>query len=543
MKKLQRYEPLTFLIAGILFLVVFWTFGYDGLTFSDDVSYITLGHQFWKGDLLPDQDNFTTRWGAYLFPGLITYLFGFSDRLAAFSSLLYLVLALIITWKAMPANGNKSIAVLFFVSNVYLLHFLTKVYPDSALVLCVSLVPAALLIRHRKPVGAAAVLAITFFIGFCTKETIIFLFPLPFLLLVVDSRRKNRLLFYGYFFSFSAMITLGYLTYSYWQFGNPFFRLQNIEASHYISEYSFYDKPWPFMAERLSIGPFLTFIERSYWIWIVLAIPCIVRSFKRFKEHHLIYSLSALCLLIGFWFMSTSLSFYNPIHLNPRHLIILLPVLSGCIALEAKRWVDHYFWNRFTTLWIGFGGFVSIAILEWQIGIFYLIFALTLAFAPSKWRIAAIIPILAIAVIMSVSHQRKLKNYRHFKAAFLEQLEKSSYQTPLVSHDFVARSSSLLAGNDGQNPPVLSLNRFLEIQSPSDLPAEFTLFIYSYYQHAYPEDEKKIMEMEAFLQKHDYIQIDSFSDQWLRIAHYQRIQSPTDFPKDKYAALTLIGSK
>ncbi|AWW32368.1 hypothetical protein DN752_20720 [Echinicola strongylocentroti] len=515
--------------AGILFLLVFWYFGYDGITFSDDVSYLTIGRNFWEGKQVIGTDIFTFRWGAYLLPGLISYIFGFNDHFASISSLFFCILALTLIWKILPANLARDTFVVFFCSSIYLLHFLPKVYPDIILVFWVCLIPVSAIYRRRQPLAAAAVMAVAFFIGFCTKETVVFLAPLPIILFIADYKNKRLSPFYAYFSCCITVIALAYLGYFQLRFDDPFFRFTSIENGHYVSAFSFYDKPWQETAARLTFTPILTFIERTYWIWIVLAVPGMVRAFKHDKDLHLIFGAASLCLLIGFWLMTTSFSSYNPLHLNPRHLIILLPSLSVNIALEAKRWTGNFFWNRFGSLWIAFGGIVALGLLDWKLALFYFAFSVVLLFVPIKWKVPCLAVLMLFPILASVSYQKNLKNYDHFKAVFQKSIENANSNNPLISHDFVVHSSHVLVENHNAPLPLLSLTALKEKAGTNQLPEKFTVLVYNYFKHAYPEERNFLPEIQQYASQYNYTQQEFYTDQWVSIIHFEKQQDLSIF--------------
>ncbi|QDH80007.1 hypothetical protein FKX85_13585 [Echinicola soli] len=517
------------LIAALLFFMAFWNWGYDGITFSDDVSYLTLGHQFWHDIPFQENDLFNYRWGTYLLPGLITYLFGFNDHLASLPSLFAYMLTVVLIWKILPEYLAKNVFVVFFCTSVFLLHFLPKVYPDSLLVFWTALIPASAVYRHKQPFIAGLIMSTAFFFGLCTKETIILLAPLPLLLFIADARHNRPTSFYRYFVLFAIVFILGYLGYFYVQFGDPFFRLKSIETGHYVSPYSFYDKGWAKTLERLTFSPILTFIERTFWIWIVLAVPGLVRAFKHDKDLHLVFALSSLCLLIGFWFMTTSLSFYNPLHLNPRHLIILAPVLSVNIALEAKRWTSNFFWNRFGALWIGFGGIVALGLLDWKLAAFYFSFAAVLLLVPSKWKTPCLAVLLFFPVLASVAYHKELKNYGHFKSVFNKTLSTCNADAPLISHDFVVKSGEVLVGEYNSHLPLYSVQELTKKPAIDGLPQKFTILVYSYYNHAFPEEGSFVKEVTAFANHYHYDKTKIYQDKWINIVQYNLKADLTTF--------------
>lgn len=55
----QKNSKSIYFLTGSLFLIGYWIFGYDGITFSDDVYYMQFGRDFWRGLELRDSSHFT----------------------------------------------------------------------------------------------------------------------------------------------------------------------------------------------------------------------------------------------------------------------------------------------------------------------------------------------------------------------------------------------------------------------------------------------------------------------------------------------------
>lgn len=66
MQKLSTPQPPYALFTGLLFFMALWYWGYDGVTFSDDISYLDLGYRFWNGLPFQEVDLFNYRWGTYV---------------------------------------------------------------------------------------------------------------------------------------------------------------------------------------------------------------------------------------------------------------------------------------------------------------------------------------------------------------------------------------------------------------------------------------------------------------------------------------------
>lgn len=506
------------LLLGLLFLFFYWIWGYDGITFSDEVTYLQLGHQFWGSEPVLSEYHFTSRWGAFLFSGFFTHLLGFSDRYASLATLAFYVSTLYVVWHITPLPLRKW-AVLFFIGHIYLLHFLTKVYPDGFLILWITLIPAAAIYRDQRPFVAAFVMAAAFFVGFCTKETIVFLAPFPLLLFLIDLRRRESLNFYYYFAGMALLLAIVYLGYYQWQFGDWLYRFKSVNEGHYISEYTYHDKGTVSILKRITYLPILTFIERTYWLWWVMAIPGIYYGIEKKQPIALEYGTAALCLLTGFWFMTSTLEFYNPIYLNPRHLIILVAPLSVCIALGSKHWLNSVQWKlALASLMVLAGGYCFI-FGDWKIGLFYVLFSGLLFFKQENIRFTAMALGLILPVLFSVNYQHQLKNYPHFIEAFRSNTLKVSDHSPLLTHDFIYFSREVLLEEPQGKIAIVSM---AEMESLiKNTPETLTLLIYQYYRHAYPAEQGYLDKAEEWIEEnYDLTHLEETP--WLSIRKYSR---------------------
>jgi hypothetical protein len=506
------------LLLGIVFLVFYWIWGYDGITFSDEVAYLQLGHQLWSNESVVSDYHFTSRWGAFLFSGLFTNLLGFSDRYGSIATLIFYLLTLSVLWRVTP-SGLRKWAVLFFIGNVYLLHFLTKVYPDGFLILWVTLIPAAAVWRHDKPFAAACVMVTSFFIGFCTKETIVFLAPFPLLLFLADLRGRHSLNFYYYSGGIAVILAILYFGYYQWQFGDWLYRFKSVNEGHYISEYTYHDKGLANILKRITYLPILTFIERTYWLWWIMALPGIYYGIKKKDSMAFEFGASALCLLIGFWFMTSTLEFYNPIYLNPRHLIILVAPLSICIALGAKYWLHSLQWKRALALLLSSAGMYSIIFADWKVGLFYILFSGILFLRSRKIQFTAMAFGLVLPVLFSVYYQHQLKNYAHFSQSFRSAALGASDTSPLLTHDFIYFSREVLLQEPQVQRTIVSMAQMESlIQNP---PEALTLFVYSYYRHAYPAEQLYLDKARKWIND-NYVLTRKEENQWIGIENYNR---------------------
>lgn len=507
-----------YLWLSTLFLVAYWGWGYDGITFSDDVFYLVTGQAFWEGNEVVNDYHFSSRIGSYVFSGFLTYLFGFSDRVGSIASLLAYLGILILTVRILDQK-SRLWAIPFLLTQVYFLHFLTKVYPDSLLAFWVILIPIAAISRHSHPYTSALLLTLSLLVGFMTKETMVFLFPFPFLLFYLDCKSKQFGSFHLVFISFAILFTGLYLGYYWWAFGDPLYRIQSVHEGHYISEYTFFDKDWKAMLWRVSFSPLVTFVERGYWLWVVLAMPAVVKGLKSYHRVTSEFGLALVCMLVGFWWMSTSLEYYNPLYLNPRHLIIIVPISAVLIGMGAKFWLEDSKTRNLMVLIILIGALIGILIGDWKQTAFLSLFGLILwsytLVRPFLVNIALMVMLL-LPAIYSAHYQQQLKGF----TSFTKVLQNEVNQGEVVAvNNFVAFSKEvLLPYQETQQAllfPIERLDAFEELA-----PVEFTLLIYAYHTHAYPKEIPDVEEFLELIAEMGYVMISEKEDKWLKVRRY-----------------------
>ncbi|SDA89694.1 hypothetical protein SAMN03080617_03203 [Algoriphagus alkaliphilus] len=503
--------------AGTGFLFLYWLFGFDGITFSDDVYYLLAGKNFWAGTMEFNEYHFSTRWGAYIPSGLIGFLFGFDPHRISLISLFSYIGTLAMLLKVLPRESNPWVLLIWFSTQVYFLHFLTKVYPDSQLVFWTVLVPFSAVYRNERPILAALGLISGLFFGFLTKETIIFLAPLPVLLWAFDWKKGTKNIpFYSALFGFGIVFGSLYLAYFWIQFGSPFYRFESIQDGHYISEFTYADKSVWVMLKRLTILPILTFVERSYWIWIVFAIPGLLKIRKNPQSPGIEFGLAFLSLLGLFWVMSTNFRFYNPIYLNPRHLIILVPILAFLIALGWEDWSRNLKLKRSMTGLILLGTGISLIQQDWKMAAFQA-FAIVIIYVIQKrqqvWSFGVY---LAFPALMAISYQMKLKEYKHLIQTLDQESLTTTNQSIILTNNFLDFSKEVLLPENQTTKDLLFPIEKLDSLKPNP-PQKLRVLIYDYYKHGYPKEQVDVSALEIWLNENYRLDSESVNGKlWLR---------------------------
>jgi hypothetical protein len=507
--------------TGVVFLFGYWLIAFDGITFSDDVYYLLAGKKFWEGTMEFNAYHFSTRWGAYIPSGLMGFLFGFDPHRISLISLLSYLATLGMLIKILPPKVNPWILVTWFSTQVYFLHFLTKVYPDSLLVCWTVLIPFSATFRSERPFLAALGVISGLFFGFVTKETIVFLAPFPILLFLWDS--KNEQLnkpFYQWILSLGFLFGAAYLAYFWIKFGDPLYRVSSINAGHYVSEFTYADKGIQSILRRISYLPILTFVERGYWLWVVMALPGLRRVWKEKNKSGLEFFLVATCILVGFWLMSSTLEFYNPIYLNPRHLIILVPILAFLTALGWEEWQENPKLKQILTLLILLGGIISLVQEDWKMSGFQFLAIGILYLFHGKKQILAFGILLLFPAIVAVSYQHHLKQYDTLLQTLRMESINTENQSIILTNNFLDFSKEVLLSDHKANQKLIVPIEKLD-SLKSQPPKQIRVLIYKYYLHAYPEEQVDVDGLQQWL-KEEYVLINEEEKKQIWLRSFQR---------------------
>ncbi|GGF29667.1 hypothetical protein GCM10011339_17350 [Echinicola rosea] len=128
--------------------------------------------------------------------------------------------------------------------------------------------------------------------------------------------------------------------------------------------------------------------------------------------------------------------------------------------------------------------------------------------------------LLLFPVLASTAYQKELKNYDHFKSIFHKTLSSCEADAPLISHDFVVRSGEVLVGEYDRHLPLYSIQELTKKSATDGLPQKFTILIYSYYLHAYPEEGAFIKEVTAYADHFHFEKTEIYQDKWVNIIQY-----------------------
>ncbi len=187
---------------------------------------------------------------------------------------------------------------------------------------------------HQRRDGLLCALALTG--AFLAKST--FFWSLPFFLIVLarDLIRREHLRFWAWFTATGLAAAALYFGAYHLATGNALYRLEAIEATHNVREWSYAMRSASELLARLTYEPAQYFIARpGYGLLLLASLPALVHAVRPLRvfprQTRWIAGYFAVVFL-AFWFGTTSLVTYNPLPIAER---FLMPLLAPLCILSA----------------------------------------------------------------------------------------------------------------------------------------------------------------------------------------------------------------
>jgi hypothetical protein len=233
--------------------------------------------------------------------------------------------------------------------------------------------------------------------------------------------------------------------------------------------------------------------------------------------------MDALCLIIGFCFMSSSLELYSPTYLNAKHLLYLVGPLSVLVALGGRVRINEPNWKTKVAALAGLGFFISFIHNDIQmgayltgVGLFYIIASEHKFFKP------VFVLLILFPVVASIYFQVHTKNYPHFKNHFNQYVLATDNQVPIITNNFVYFRREILFEDFPITPEnlykVADWSKIIE-QNPK----EFKVFIYKYYKHSYPDEGAFISNFETWMSNSSFKIVEEFEDDWIQTKTFRKV--------------------
>ncbi len=319
----------------VLFIILNHIYCFYGHFGFDDMQYAELAFLLNKGVFLVE-DHFSYRFAITGFTAISYSLFGINDFASALPALLLSLGILTIFFSLFKEYKVQYLvnAILFYFLMKWNLFYSDKLMPDIYVSFFVF---GAWYFYYRyiknpnsfKPLVSALLFSLCLFGAFNSKGTVILSFPLWIAYCLFHFNKYKS--FWLNIFSVNIIIYLAYFLLTFVLTGNALSRFEAINANSYFNDCSYSLMGWEVMIQRLSID-FINFIlDTKVFIYLVISILCSI--FFYFKDHlreTVFYMITIVILFLSINFSSISLSAYNPLCLDARHILFITPICSVC---------------------------------------------------------------------------------------------------------------------------------------------------------------------------------------------------------------------
>ncbi|CAH1002020.1 hypothetical protein LEM8419_02935 [Neolewinella maritima] len=338
-------------VAAALFLHhAYFFYGYFGF---DDLHYAELAHRLLRGEV-----DFANQYTYRILPLAVTagsyHMFGVSDWSSALPALLASVVVLYLFYRVFRTGPFYLLllAVVGYLGMPWNLFYSDKLMPDIYVSAgCFG----GWVAYHQCRVGSgrgARVLgllaACSLFLAFNSKGTVILLVPLFASYFLGDLLQRRRWRFW-LTLSAATLVLLGVYFYGLHALtGSALARFEAIAGTHYLNPCSYDILPRQQLIERLTTG-FYTLIRDAGILphagIAMLGGGYLLTIGRSVAAHALFYPATALLSLLSINFMTISLTSYNPVCLDPRHILLFSPILSVCSTLTIAAILRHSGWR------------------------------------------------------------------------------------------------------------------------------------------------------------------------------------------------------
>jgi hypothetical protein len=318
-------------------IILYHFFCYTGHFGYDDMEYSKLSVELLRGHF-DSSNHFSFRFPIIILTALSYKVFGINDFAGSIPPL---IISCSILWIVYLSLKNASNAVLIAglglccFSN-WFTFYTDKLMPDIYVAFSVSL---AIYILHqyrfhsqKNTILYSISLCGTLLFGFMAKETIVLTLPLFLYFCIKDLLQKRHLKFWISNVAIGIILLILYFSVIWYITGDFNKRFTTIDSNNYLNSCSYGKQSLEILLKRISIDFYSLMISQSMFIAFILILGAIIhngiKQLFKIDDSLNFYILSSCLLVISANFMSISISSYNPMCLDPRHYLYLIPVTA-----------------------------------------------------------------------------------------------------------------------------------------------------------------------------------------------------------------------
>ncbi len=345
-----RIGPLFVLGGALSFLLFNHFFGFLGHFGYDDIHYARLSNGWLNGQFLA-ADHFSYRFPLLALTTLSYWLFGINDFASALPSLLVTSGILFLVYRETKVMGMRIVIAALALTLLIppFLLYTDKIMPDIYLAFF-ALWAFMIYVRARhSPIPlkwrTSVYFALALFFAFITKGTVVLLVPVLAVLFIQDIRLK-RLRSFWYSSLLSGLIFLAIYFLGLQLFiGDALGRFSAIAAGAYESACSYHLQPFVSTLKRVGYEFLNQSLKNGLFLSALILIPFLtrarIRSVISGRSPAHLYAWIGFLMLVSSNFMTISVTGYNPMCLDPRHYLFLVPILAIPASSAAIRLIEQ----------------------------------------------------------------------------------------------------------------------------------------------------------------------------------------------------------
>ena len=340
---------LLFFLVFSLALILNFIFGYIGHYGFDDMEYAGIASKISQGEF-PSDNHFAYRFTIVVPTAICYLLFGVSDLSSSIPPLFAAISILFFITLFLKKESSKTLILALALTSLspWFLRYSNMIMSD--IYVCLGFVSAVYFLwksqkensNHQKiAVGFVASLLL----GFMSKGTIVLILPLILVVFIFNMIQKKNWNFWKWTIIYGTIGLVLYFALIYLISGDPFGRFNAIGDNSYLNRCSYADQDRGILFRRISTD-FFELMQRDHLlINFLLMLPTTLflilkKKFKLDQKTHFMI-LSSIVLLISSNFMSISLKAYNPMCLDIRHYLYLIPISAITLSMVLNTYLSE----------------------------------------------------------------------------------------------------------------------------------------------------------------------------------------------------------
>ncbi len=346
----SKLYKVSFLFLSVLLILAYYCFAYKGFSSLVGVEYARISKMLLSGkvDYL---NHIAYRW-TVIFPTALSYLLlGVNYFSTSLPFIIYTILILVVVyfWVKHLSVLSVSIALMLTVLCNFIVSNSIRIGPDIPLAFFATLLFYILYLvriklKNHRTILFSLLYSATLMMVFISKGTVALILPYLFFLFIVDIVSKKYLRFWMYSTLFLIIFIIGYLCFDWLRTGDFFGRMDAIARTRYLNACSYGLQPVIIVIRRIIYQFYLLMINKEMAVGILFLIPFFIQfrrlrtSFFENTGSFIIVSVAVLWLSANF--MSISLVHYNPMCLDARHYLYLIPLTAIAVSFKYEQFLE-----------------------------------------------------------------------------------------------------------------------------------------------------------------------------------------------------------